>query len=94
MNDDNKYRLVLGCYHDVGIFLASCRICSKKRAVASSLVRLASSAASFINCESMASEGSSMLVKRYVSMVCVIIFGVSDFADKDTNNFRNRKILC
>ena len=67
--NDNEYGLVRSGYHVAGIFWASCRICSKKRVVASSLLRLASSAASLINCESTASEGSSKLVSRYVSIV-------------------------
>ena len=64
--NDNKNGLVNSGYHVAEIFCASSRICSKKRVVASSFVRLASSAASFINCESTASEGSSILVNRYV----------------------------
>jgi hypothetical protein len=65
----NPTGLVKSGYHVAEIFCASSRICSKKRLVASSFVRLASSAASFINCESIASEGSSILVNRYVSIV-------------------------
>lgn len=77
--NDNQDRLVNSGYHTAEIFWASCRICSKKRFVASSLVRLASSAASLINCERTASEGSSMLVNRYVSIVGFIsmLFAIS-----------------
>ena len=71
--NDNKYWFVNSGYHVATIFWASCRICSKKRLVASSFVRLAASAASFISWERTASEGSSMLVKRYVSIVGFII---------------------
>jgi len=71
--NDNKNGLVISGYHVAEIFCASSRICSKKRVVASSFVRLASSAASFISCESTASEGSSILVNRYVSIVGFII---------------------
>ena len=67
--NNNKNGFVNSGYHVAEIFCASSRICSKKRAVASSFVRLASSAASFINCERTASEGSSILVNRYVSIV-------------------------
>ena len=63
-SNDNKNGLVNSGYHVAEIFCASSRIRSKKRVVASSFVRLASSAASFISCESIASEGSSILVKR------------------------------
>lgn len=77
--NDNKDWFVKSGYHVARIFCASCRICSKKRFVASSLVRLASSAASFISCERTASEGSSMLVNRYVSIVgfITIMFTIS-----------------
>ena len=68
-SNDNKNWFVNSGYHATEIFWASSRICSKKRVVASSFVRLASSAASFINCERTASEGSSKLVNRYVSIV-------------------------
>ena len=68
-SNDNENGFMGGGYHATLIFRASCRICSKKRLVASSLVRFASSAASLINCERTASDGSSMLVNRYVSIV-------------------------
>lgn len=68
-SNDNENGFMGGGYHATLIFWASCRICSKKRLVASSLVRFASSAASLINCERTASDGSSMLVNRYVSIV-------------------------
>lgn len=61
-SDNDKDRSMIYVYHVAEILRASCRICSKKRFVASSFVRFASSAASFINCERTASEGSSMLV--------------------------------
>ena len=67
--NDNENGFMGGGYHATVIFRVSCRICSKKRLVASSLVRFASSAASLINCERTASDGSSMLVNRYVSIV-------------------------
>ena len=67
--NNNKNRFVNTGYHVAEIFCASSRICSKKRVVASSFVRFASSAASFISCESTASDGSSILVNRYVSIV-------------------------
>lgn len=71
--NNDEYRFMNSGYHAAIIFWASCRIRSKKRLVASSFVRLAASAASFISWERTASEGSSMLVKRYVSIVGFII---------------------
>ena len=85
--NDNKNGLVNSGYHVAEIFCASSRICLKKRVVASSFERLASSAASFINCESTASEGSSILVNRYVSIVGFIIMMLNHFGCKYTNNF-------
>lgn len=85
--NDNKNGLVISGYHVAEIFCASSRICSKKRVVASSFVRLASSAASFISCESTASEGSSILVNRYVSIVGFIIVFFFVLGGKDTDNY-------
>ena len=85
--NDNEDWFVKSGYHVAGIFWASCRICSKKRFVASSLVRLASSAASFISCERTASEGSSMLVNRYVSIVGFITMMFTISGAKVQNKF-------
>ena len=88
--NDDKDGFVSGGYHAAEIFWASCRNCSKKRLVASSLLRLASSAASRISCESMASEGSSMLVSRYVSIVGVITLMFGFTGAKVQNIFQSQ----
>jgi hypothetical protein len=51
---------------------------------------LASSAASRISCESMASEGSSMLVSRYVSIVGVITLMFGFTGAKVQNIFQSQ----
>ena len=87
-SNDNKNGLVNSGYHVADIFCASSRICSKKRVVASSFVRLASSAASFISCESTSSDGSSILVKRYVSIVGFIIMMFCYRGQRYENNLK------
>ena len=60
-DNDEDWLVDIG-YHAIETFSAAMLSWLKKRVVASSLLCLASSAASFINCESTSSVGSSMLV--------------------------------